>query len=504
MDLTGKVAASLRRVSSRGQDEDNQEAPIHGYVLSRNMTRGPDYPLKASASKGKHAPVIARIIADAKAGLFQVLVIRAVDRLDRRGALYAWPIIADLMDAGVPVLSVAEPELERIREDPMAEAIIGVKIAIARQEILQLRRRIRDGHDRIDAAGKFRGSPPAGYSVQGPEYARYLEPDFAQDEDRPVRRRRIQAADVTQAITDASTGTSTLKLGARLGVTADGMAMIIRNLVYSTGRYEVRSACRTCPACERGDACTTPRVLVHRCSPLIDKPEVQQLAIASLGIRRKGDNVSSRAIRKQDYSGALFCPVCGGTLYRYNGGSKKRPNGTVSAKVRRYACTAKNENGKRCSKSVRADDADAAVNELMASRQYPWMRSRLIEGNDHSAQLRRLEGERDTLGSRGLPLEKMLAEATRLYAEIEQMKSLPIIPPRTVIEIARREDGTVITEADHWRGLTPGERRAYLLHKARAQDAERVIVTPAPGRTGRVIAEIEEHNTGVEHGSEAA
>jgi len=377
-----------------------------------------------------------------------------------------------------------------------------------------VRRKFRN---EIDANNAFRGAPPAGYEVTGEKYRKRLVPANARRE--ATRRRKVDgvkakvtvtlpsAEDAKNLLMEASTNmkTSLPKLSQRFGLTIDTVRTIIRNPVYSTGRYEIRSACGSCAACagSGNDKCVTPRIVIHHCDALVS-PEVQRLAIASLARRYRGDNVTPRAIRKDDLSGALFCPHCGSALYRYYSSGRKRKDGARGPKVRRYACSGKDEKGRSCSKSVRADNADAAVDALMSSRQYPWMRSRLIEGNDHSAELQRLQDELAGLGARRLPRAEMQAETDRLYDLIEQLESLPIIPSRIVIEIARREDGTVITEADHWQGLTPAERRAYLLYKAGAQDAERVIVTPAPGRTGRVIAEIENHSTGVEHGSEAA
>lgn len=488
MNLEERVAAMLRRVSSRGQDEDNQMAPIKECIGKRGMHVGPDYHLKASASKGKHAGLIAQIIADAKAGLFDVLVIRAVDRLDRRGARYAWRIIGDLMDAGVPILSVAEPELERVKTDPMAEMMISIRIALAREEIRKLKQRIKDGHDRIDAGERFRGAVPAGYSVQGPKYARYLVKDTGQEEDAPRKRRRYLATEIVQALTDASTGTSVLKLSLRLGMDPASVCLLIRRPVYSTGRYEVRSACGTCMTCSNGssDPCTSPATVVHRCEPLV-KPEVQEAAIASMEARHTGDNANSRAIRKEDYSGAVFCGRCAHKLYRNYGGGRKRKDGTMSPKVRRYVCPAliPGGNGKKCMMTVPADAVDAAVDAHMAARGGWWVRSRLIQGDDPSARLQRLKKERDSLGAQGLPLDKMLAKATALYEEIEKLENTPRTAPRTVTEIVLRKDGTYMTEGERWLQMTPSEQRAHLLGPE-----FKVYAKAAPGRTGAVEIEV--------------
>jgi DNA invertase Pin-like site-specific DNA recombinase len=81
------------------------------------------------------------------------------------------------MDAGITVLSVADPELARIDTDPMAEGIVGFKLSIARQEVDDKKRRLNDVFRRMDASGSFRGCPPIGYKVEGPKYGKHLVRD---------------------------------------------------------------------------------------------------------------------------------------------------------------------------------------------------------------------------------------------------------------------------------------------------------------------------------------
>ncbi|HXL92535.1 MAG TPA: hypothetical protein VN969_26670 [Streptosporangiaceae bacterium] len=77
---------------------------------------------------------------------------------------------------------------------------------------------------------------------------------------------------------------------------------------------------------------------------------------------------------KADLSGLLWCLACSeirdddgnavqdGRLYRYFGGkTTPRADGSIPERVRRYRC-------QTCGKSVRADDADAEVDQLMGAR----------------------------------------------------------------------------------------------------------------------------------------
>lgn len=363
------------------------------------------------------------------------------------------------MDADITVLS-AEPSeafLEHVADGtmPMVGTLVSAKLDLAYEEVQAKMRRIKDVFRRMDDAGSFRGCAPAGYMITGVKYFKCLVPD-------PQRQ-----ADVVQAFTDATAGTATPELARRLGFrTAEAAARMLRNMIYSTGRYEIR----------RADGVT----VLHRCEPLIT-PAVQAAAIAALESRLTGDHVSSRAIAKDDFSGALYCP-CGASelgMHRYFGGkTTPRADGSIPDRVRRYKCQA-------CGKSVRADDADQAVHGLMAARATPWLDKWLVPGDDHSADLDRVRMEYRELSARGLSFDDEDAERDRLRAEIKRLEALPSNPARTVTGFRRDADGNVLSEADRWNSLDNAARRAWLTSRE-----FRVFVKAAGNRSGRVNAEL--------------
>jgi DNA invertase Pin-like site-specific DNA recombinase len=478
MELAGKTARRMLRVSSTGQDEDGQDKPTLDYVLSMGMTDAGVYRLHGkSARKGQQLPAVARAIADYGDGLYDVLVVRAIDRLDRRGAMAGWRLIGELQEAGVTVLSVADPELARAAEDAMAEMAIGIKLSMARLEVDARTRRINDTFRKMDDGGWFRGVPPLGYTVAGPKYAKALVPAQSRVE---VQRKRgprgsgrpfvtvtlPSADDVRQAFTDATgpDGEGTVALGTRLGITADAVGKMLRNPVYSTGRYEVR----------RSDGVTA----IKRTEPLVT-PAVQAAAIASLDARRTGDNVTSRAIAKDDYSGALFCPCGHHTgMHRYSGGGKRRKDGTMGPRVRRYHCGG-------CGKSVAADAADAAVESLMSSRRDWWLDRWHVPGSDSADALDRVGLELRELPARGLDRGAEQAERDRLWAEEDRLKALPGTPSRWEQGFRRDDGGNLLTEGDHWLSLDSAGRRGLLL-----RGSLRVFASARPGRRGEVDVEL--------------
>jgi hypothetical protein len=366
---------------------------------------------------------------------------------------------------------------------PMVGTLISAKLDLAYEEVKAKVRRINDVFRRMDADGSFRGAIPAGYRREGEKYAKRLVPDVTGEHGHTSET-------VAGAILDASTGTSTTKLGKRLGLTPEAVAKLLRNGVYSSGRYVIVSH-RDCPEgaeCRTGgDRSASSRCVTvqHRTAPLVD-PDVQARAIAGLEARRTGDNVSSRGQWKDDLSGLLWCGACSdvrdeagnavqdGRLYRYfsNGGNRAE-DGRQYARIRRYRC-------RTCGKSVRADDTDTAVNQLMSERTAAWYRLVYVPGNDHSAELGRVQLELDELPRRHLPRAEMMAETSRLYDELERLAELPRIPPSTYTEV------TGLTEGDRWLSLDADERRDWL------NGEEFWLFAKASGkRDGSVILEFE-------------
>lgn len=449
--MSGKRAAGWIRVSSGTQDESTQIPVIESACAGRGLTVVRWFRLHdVSASKGAQQAEQNAAVAAMAAGEFDVLVCTESDRLDRRGPRAAYAFMWALeIAAGHPdvLLAVNDPMFGR--DDIGSEVLSTVRMAAARDEIALKRRRITDKFRAMDDAGAFRGQPPFGYSVEGEKYAKRLVPG-------------PRAQDVRDAFADAAR-MSTVKLGQRLGLTPDAVAKILRSKVYSAGVYEVK----------RADGVTA----VHRCEPLV-KPAVQARAVAALEARHTGDNVTSRALAKDDFSGALFCP-CGARtgMHRYYGGSKIRKDGTREPKVRRYQCNPKSGG---CGKSVRADNADAAVNAFMSGRAAGHYVQTWVDGDDCQAGLDRVQLELRELSGRGLDDDAEDSERTRLRAERKRLEALP------------REQGhyeldfSGMTEGQQWDRLVTSERRAWLV-----SGEFRIYAVPEPGRTGDVTVELE-------------
>lgn len=483
----GERAAVLKRVSTdlTRQEIANQDADVARVVADGGFTLArPAFELEASAYKGEHAPALDQILADVRAGRYTVVIAAMTSRFERRGwkVLMRWML--DLDAAGGRLIAADNPNFGDL-STPMGGMLTIMTGETDHAYSDAISKNVRRGFARMDkpemrgngyTGAAFRGMPPAGYVMDGPEHERYLLPDVGQPEiytsAKAPRRRRRLAADIREAFDMAASGESTTAVGRKLGMTPDAVGKLLRNPVYGSGRYEIK----------RHDGVT----VIHRCEPLV-APDVQALAVAGLEARLTGDHVRSRQLHKAmveadpdkaDFSNALWCGVCDvmrPTMQRYYGGGRPLADGTKAPKQRRYRCERKFGG---CMRSVDADAADAEVNRRMSGSTRQWGRIVHIPGDDHASELQRVRDELDSLGARRLPRAEMLAETSRLYDELERLEALPRIAPRTVWKLGD------LTIGERWASLDMAGRREWLLSDFR------VRVKATGKRDGTVTVEV--------------
>lgn len=454
-NMSARVA-TWERVSSDGQDVANQTATLarhcdgNGYEVVKRFTL-PD----TSAFKGRHQAALDEITRDIAAGEYTRVIAVTSSRFERRGVAVGLTFILRLAELGARLEVTDNPLFGDVSN--LGGWITTVASGDADNSYSQkISDNVNRAFRRMDDAGSFRGCPPVGYLVTGEKYAKVLaiDPEWS--------------ADVIRAFNSATTGTATPELGQRLGMTADAVAKMLRSKVYSTGRYEVH----------RADGVTA----VHHCQALVTVA-VQGAAIAAMEARRTGDNVTPRGTGKDDFSTALWCR-CGHPhpLLRYYGGGRPMKDGTPTDRVRRYRC---NKTSGGCGKSVNADNADAAVHELMSARRDWWLSRELIPGDDHADELDRVALELRELPARGLDDDAEDAERARLRSERKRLEALPSVPARWEQGFKQDAAGSNLTEADRWASLDSAGRRRWL-----ASGEFRIFATAAPGRTGKVAVEL--------------
>lgn len=155
-----KRAAIYYRVSSDEQTLENQRPDVERITATRGYKVVETYEERASAAKSRSE--YARLMADAHAGRFDVLVIWAIDRFGRSmiGNMQA---VLDLDRCGVRTVSFREPWLDV--DGPQRPLLLAIFSWVAQQEREQLVARTVAGMNRARAKGVRMGRPTVNVDV---------------------------------------------------------------------------------------------------------------------------------------------------------------------------------------------------------------------------------------------------------------------------------------------------------------------------------------------------
>ena len=151
-------AAVYLRVSSNEQSTDNQYPALEAYAKNRSYEIVRVYEEEESAWKSGHQRELANLMADAKQRRFQAVLVWALDRLSREGALAILSLVQKLSACGVKVLSYQEAWTEAPGE--LAELLYALTGWVARMESQRRSERTKAGLARVKAQGKCLGRPP--------------------------------------------------------------------------------------------------------------------------------------------------------------------------------------------------------------------------------------------------------------------------------------------------------------------------------------------------------
>lgn len=104
-----ETAVIYARVSTEKQDYSEQVVHLRGWGENRGYKMGEVYAETESAWKDGHQKELARLLADAHRGKFHIVLVWALDRVTRGGALAILQLIHGLKQYGVRVISYQEP-----------------------------------------------------------------------------------------------------------------------------------------------------------------------------------------------------------------------------------------------------------------------------------------------------------------------------------------------------------------------------------------------------------
>jgi DNA invertase Pin-like site-specific DNA recombinase len=466
----GEPIAVWERVSTdmTRQDIASQTRDLRKFIADGSYRVERVFRFEASAFHGDHAPEQAEMLADVAAGRYKTVVAAMSSRYDRQPPKYALYFATKLnIEYDARVVAIDDPNYGDMDSEM---GIIGT--VFKAKSNYDYSKAISDNVNRkfrtMDAEGFHRGGFPAGYVAVGPKGCKNLElhpvaselvmQAFLHGSSTPVIARTFKAANA--------------RYGLRLPASPEGVALMLRAPEYSTGRHKQDSACQ----------CTFP--------PLVS-PAQQEAAVAALENRRTGDNVSSRAIAKDDFSGAVWCP-CGASLpmYRYFSGGRKHTDGTPGPRTRRYVC--KTSAG-GCGKSVAADETDREIDRIMGTDITPWWVPFTTDPNaERDRSLVAITQALKDLPNLGLDEDAEDAKRAELRAERKRLQAIPDQPAVTFAKVKTDEHGKSLSQGDHWQMMTGAEKRDSLTAAGSDfpfayRDGGRVVVEFRPSDAERAV-----------------
>lgn len=150
--------AIYARVSTRGQEVDNQLAVLTKWVTDRGWEIGDIYQEAESAWRSGHQREFSRMLAAVHKRKYDLVVVWALDRITRTGAAAILQIINGINSYGCRVVSYQEPWTEA--PGGMGEILLAITGWVARMESDRRSERTLAGLARARAAGKRIGRPP--------------------------------------------------------------------------------------------------------------------------------------------------------------------------------------------------------------------------------------------------------------------------------------------------------------------------------------------------------
>lgn len=450
------IAALYARVSTDEQAEhgysiDAQRDACRAFATARGWAAGQEY-VDAGFSGGKSdRPAWQQMIADARAGAFQVLIVHKLDRFSR-DVLAGLRVIADLRAAGVSFVSVSE---QMDFTTPMGGVMLTMLLAFAQMYRENLRAEVHKGKSAKARSGRSNANrPPFGYvRVDGRDV---IDPPAAE-----LWREAVALA--------AAGGTSDIEIAGWLNTrgarTPDGKAftrtmvreMLINPFYIGIVRWRgLRDELNP-----RGDRRRRKRAQAQEYpgehEPIIDRKTWSTLQ--SVRARRAGTNRGLPRPQRHQYllQGIAVCSECGGrlTCVTYKGGPQS------------YQCRA-SDRGETChaeNKTVREQDLAPAIEAMIATLTIPdeVMReaAELAQFDDtaerqrrRAAEIREEQRRLDAMFRRGRLAEAAWArEIDRLDAELVALSGAPELEP---------EGPPLATLLDAWHEGDVVERREVL------------------------------------------
>lgn len=150
------------RTSTTEQDPESQARQLRAHAAQHGLEITREYSDQESGASQARAG-LQRMLTDAAARRFDVLLFFALDRLTRRGVRHALELLETLQRCQVQIICLQQPALNTA--GPLGDMIRAVYAALAEMERDLIRARTSAGMDRARAQGKHIGRPRSIVSV---------------------------------------------------------------------------------------------------------------------------------------------------------------------------------------------------------------------------------------------------------------------------------------------------------------------------------------------------
>jgi DNA invertase Pin-like site-specific DNA recombinase len=173
------------RVSTEEQTTENQLPALYDMAMRRGWTVVRVYRESESAWKAGHQKELQDLMVGAIRREFDIVMVWALDRLTRGGALAILELVHRMKGYGVQIISLQEPWTEAPGE--IGEILYAIAGWVARMESERRSERTRAGLERARAQGKRLGRPEGSRDKNGRKKTGYKKRWILEAEAREKR-----------------------------------------------------------------------------------------------------------------------------------------------------------------------------------------------------------------------------------------------------------------------------------------------------------------------------
>jgi DNA invertase Pin-like site-specific DNA recombinase len=434
----GERSARWLRVSTGTQDEGQQIPDIERWETSHGYDVRKTYTIHgASAFKGNKTfdDMWAQVIKDIINGVFTVLVVWKINRIDRK--LQTYEMIKEVVKAGGRVEFVAQPHLNDL--STMAGRVaLNIEAELAHGESKEKSDHALRTLANHRTTGAISSRPPFGYAVDGPRHGKYF---VIVESLRPTLETIF-----AKCIAGDSLITIAKWLDAQGIPTARGgkwSNTALKNIISNTAYM--------------GYITDDNGRVIGECPAIIDAATHKA---ANNALKNRPARGPILAENRALCAGVLFCPECGinSPMYRLKGGGG--PKGGSQAYY--YRCAGRGAQRKGCGNMVRLELVDKAVDQIMTTTDLPIMRRVFVPGRNHAAEIADVDFRITQLSPEGLSRAEYQAKLNALWDEKESYEHMEDVPDAWTVEPTRDSKGNIVTYAGKWSAADDNGKQAML------------------------------------------